>query len=260
MQDEYTVSLATFSVSLLLLLFSSRHADAMPPPWTVIYPPFEDRGRAEACVLERANSSSRLRLTVSRSSSRGSLMLGASNGGLSLAGLPTSLEPNHYYRQRATSSHAKFRALAAQPRPRVLGQSRGASAGADGFGAAEPEPEPEPEPSEPRFARHVGHRNDGAADKWEHQLSKKYASLDQGVNTSKAFQMIDKNRDSVMDRDEVLHAMVSGGVKVSAADLDDIMAQADANHDGHVSPTTCMSRCTLSARCCRCMVDDPLLW
>jgi len=207
----------------------------MPPPWTVIYPPFEDRGRAEACVLERANSSSRLRLTVSRSNSKGSLMLGASNSGLSLAGLPTSLEPNRYYRQRATTSHAKFRALAAQPRPRVLGQSRGTSAGADGFSAAEPEPEPEPEPTEPRFARHVGLKNEGAADAWEHQLSRKYASLHQGVNTSKAFQMIDKNRDSVMDRDEVLHAMVSGGVKVTAADLDDIMAQADTNKDGHLS-------------------------
>ena len=202
------------------------------------YPPFADPALASKTMLERAQS-------------RGSLhSVRGSQAHLGLA-------PITYYRQRPRFAHANPAALSNLP--------------------AVPKPKPKPRAAvvaaatrRPRNERHMGQINSGLREQWEGQLSQKYASLYEGVNTAKAFERIDKNRDGVMDREEVitqsshtrllflhapsmlanlshgracaprvdrgrvqvLKAMLGASLNVSAADLDRLMHEADTNGDG----------------------------
>jgi len=191
------------------------------------YPPFADRGRVDQTRLERsmARSASQSSLATTLSAAREATLQQSPSVGLL---------PNSYYRDRQKVAAADLRSKAALPRLTVEQRSP-------------PKPVAKrvkkplvilPESvfsGEARNARREGQRNAGVADQWRERIAKQYANLDMGVNTAKAYERMDKNRDGKMDREEVLKALLMQNLNVSAADLDAVMRQADTNNDGIMS-------------------------
>jgi Ca2+-binding EF-hand superfamily protein len=59
--------------------------------------------------------------------------------------------------------------------------------------------------------------------------------LDRGSRLRRAFERVDKNRDGLLGKEEVLKSMLAAQLKVPAADLEEMMQTADKNGDGYVS-------------------------
>jgi len=179
------------------------------------FPAFEDESRA------RATTAARLAKTPTRANSTDALHK-------LVAPQASSLTPNRSFARRATDAHAA--ALAKLPpdayRPKPLPRQK-----------AKPKPiKLAPvEVAVPRYQRHASTRQDGLASRWEAHITKKYDSLHQGVDMAKAFQRMDKNRDGVMDKDEMLKTLLSSQLDVSPKDLDELMKECDVDGDGHIS-------------------------
>jgi len=174
------------------------------------YPPFEDPTRRHECIVARGSM-------LSRSGSSGALDVPA-----------VGLAPNRSFRLRGTQAAALQQELARMPRapskPKLMKSKSSTS--------ANDEPEEE---MEHRLTRNVGKATPGIVGRWEQQIAKKYSSVWNGVNTAKAFERMDKNRDNVLDRQEVYEVMKASGVKVTAGEFDELWDQADKNVDGHMS-------------------------
>jgi hypothetical protein len=173
------------------------------------FPPFLYPARAHATIAQRDPLG---RTTFSRPKTA--------------APISPGLGADHFFRQRSRLAHSKSlercamydelrrsRKEAGLSFIRPVAQSKSRSSIST---------RPSSAASVPRFQRHEGQHTAGLADRWKSHLDKKYAELYSGVNTTKAFERVDKSRDGLLDKEEILKCLVENNIHASPADLDEV--------------------------------------